>query len=188
MVFHLRALDGHEASTADCRSIADAYGLWENTGFLVGYFLLRSEDSQFTRANVFGIGVPPRASFIDQPFSRDGFIPDLAFDMLPTSMAPIIRWSTSERGPATGRTYAVGLTEAANDTESDKEKVNGLYLDALATIFGNLNAAIGAPLGYQLAHYTDSPRGGTGPGGKLLDITGCGVYERMGSQRRRTRP
>lgn len=188
MVFHFRSPTGEDATLSDCINVAKAYGLWENDGALLGYFLLRGEDSNFTRANVFGLSGAPNAVFIDEPFSRSGFIPGLGFDLLPTSLAPVIRWATAERGLATGRTYAVGLTEAVNDTRSDKETVNGLYLDSLTTIFRELGAAVQSATGFVQCHLARTPRGGVGPAPTLLDITGVGVYELMGSQRRRTRP
>lgn len=188
MVFHFRSIDLSPPTPSICKLIAEVYGLWENDGALVGYFLLRSSDSSFRAANVWSVDPRSKASFVDEPFSRPGFIPSLAFGHLPTSMAPVVRWATAERGKATGRTYAVGLSEAVNDGESDKEKVNGLYLDSLASIFGALGPSMVATVKFSQCHLARSHRGGVVDSPTLLDITGCGVYERMGSQRRRTRP
>lgn len=188
MVFHFRKLAGGDATPADCKAVADAYGLWENSGFGIGYALLRGEFSHFNSANAFGISGTSRASFIDVHFARPGLIPDVGFPLLPTGIAPIVHWATAERGKATGRTYALGLTDAATDLSGDKSVVEGLYLDALTTIFGVLRALIEGATGFRMAHYTTSHRGGVAVVPSLLDITGQGVYALMGSQRRRTRP
>jgi hypothetical protein len=187
MVFHFRNPSGSEPLAAGCEAIAAAYGLWENTGVLLGYFALRGEFSIFTGANVFSIHPGQRASFIQQPFSRPGLIPDLEASLLATSLAPVMTWATAERGPHTGRTYALGITEFANEFNSDREEVNFLYRDALTSIFKELGPAVEAATGYVLCHYTESPRGGVGAGPHLLDITDVGTYVLMGSQRRRTR-
>lgn len=188
MVFHFRSADGHEPTPDDCRAVADAYGEWENSGFALGYFVHRGEYSYFTRANAFGIGNSPRASFIDDPFERSGFIPDLAFWLLPSSCCPIVRWATTERGPETGRTYAVGLTLLTSDPLSDKSTVSGAYGVVLQSTFDTLRVQVQALTGFVQCHLARSKRGGLGPGQHLLDITGCGIYELMGTQRRRTRP
>ena len=188
MVFHFRSPSGADASSSDCRAVANAYGLWENTGFGVGYALLRGEFSRFTVANAWSIGNPPRASFVDFKFERAGEIPDLVYSLLPTTLAPIVRWGTAERGKATGRTYALGLTQAINDLLPDRELILDFYVNALATIFGALRAEVLAATGFVQVHYTSSPRGLAGSGQRLLDITDSGVYVRMGTQRRRTRP
>jgi hypothetical protein len=188
MVFFFRSPTGLDPTASECRAVADAYGRWENTGFGVGYALLRGELSRFTRANAYSIGSAPRASFIDATFERAGEIPDLVYSLLPTTLAPIIRWQTAERGVHTGRTYAVGLTMAINDVLPDRELILDFYVEALATIFGALRATVLGATGYVQCHYTSSPRGGVGPGEHLLDITGSGCYNRMGAQRRRTRP
>jgi len=187
MVFRFRHPVYAQPTSADCKAIAQAYGAWENDGALLGYFLLRSEDSYFTRANVYSIDTRSRASFTDDRFERSGFIPNLAFAHLATSLAPVVRWGTAERGLHTGRTYATGLSEAVNDTRGDKETVNFLYVAALTSIFAQLGPAITAATGYIQCHYTESVRAGVGPVPRLLDITDVGCYELMGSQRRRTR-
>jgi len=187
MVFYFRSPTGAAPTPADCQAIADAYGLWENTGSLLGYFLLRSEDSSFTGANVWSIDDRAQASFVDTPFSRSGFIPNLLFAALATSQAPIVRWATAELGKASGRTYALGLTMAVNDTKGDKELVNGVYLAALTSIFSELGPSVQAATGYRQVHVARSRRqlGTRSP--RWFDITGCGTYELMGTQRRRTR-
>jgi hypothetical protein len=188
MVFYFRSPTGFDATPSELRDIADAYGLWENTGFGVGYALLRGEHSLFTSARAFSIGNEPRASSIGADFARAGEIPDLVYSLLPTSLAPIVRWATNERGIATGRTYAVGLTQAINDLLPDREVILDFYVDALSTIFGALGPEIANATGYKQCHWTASSRGGLGAGQHLLDITGQGVYSMMGVQRRRTRP
>jgi len=188
MVFYFRLTSGLPPTTLECEEVAHNFGLWEDSGFGPGYAVLRGGDSAFESCQVVSIDPRSLASFLDGPFSRSGHIPGLAFDLLPTSMAPIVRWATDERGLATGRTYCVGLTLAAVDGSSDKEKLNFLYTDALATIFGVLESTVASGPYLKQCHYVrSSGRGAVSPPA-LLDITGHGVYQLVGSQRRRTRP
>lgn len=187
MVFHCRSSDGHEATLADCVAVVAAYDAWENDGLGIGYTLLRSTDSYFVRAGAFGIGPSPRASFISRPSPNSGQIPSFLSPMVPSGRAPIIRWATAERGLSTGRTYAVGVSEGVTDFGDDQEVLSGLGTSALDLAFSQLRVILLNQAGYVQCHYTDSPRGGLGPGGHLLDITGQGCYQLTGSQRRRTR-
>jgi hypothetical protein len=188
MVFYFRTSDGHEPTTDDCRAVHDAYGQWESYGFFLGYFVHRGDDSYFTGSRTFGIGEPPRASYITRDTPAAGVIPSEIEQLLPTAVAPIIRWATAERGPRTGRTYAVGLTTLTSDPNPDMCAITGPYAAILVSTFDSLRSQVQALTGFIQCHYTRSPRGGVGPGDHLLDITGCGVYELMGTQRRRTRP
>jgi hypothetical protein len=187
MVFWFRHPTYGVPSAADCRAIADAYGIWENSGFGLGYFSLRGELSYFTSANVYSIDPTVRASFVDTPFARGGLLPRLATQLMATGRAPIVTWGTAARGPSTGRTYAVGLTASTSLYEDDQERISGVYTGALTSIFTALRGTISLATGYIQCHYTVSDRGGLGPGSHLLDITGTGCYELTGSQRRRTR-
>lgn len=188
MVFHFRNPSGAPPTASDCRNVADAYGLWENDGFLLGYYLLRGIESGFKRANAFGIDPASRASFIDAPFTRPGFIPDEPFLLTPAAVSPLVRWSTSERGANTGRTYVCGGTNLASDPDPDESNVTGAYGAILQSTFDVLRTQVQALTGFIQVHYTTSPRGGLGPGSHLLDITGCSVSQLMATQRRRMRP
>lgn len=187
MTFHGRSVDGHEPTYGDIRAICENYGLWENTGFLLGYFLLRSSDSVFTVCNGYSLDDRQRASFVDQPFSRSGLIPGFAAGMMPTSVAPIIRWGTAEKGIHSGRTYAVGITTEATKGNGDAEELNGLYVDALTQVFEDLAPIVFAPVGYKQVHLVPAPSHSLTQLPVGLDITSVGCYVRCGTQRRRTR-
>lgn len=188
MTFHFRRDDGLPPTADDCRRAADGYGLWEFDGFADGYAILRSADSAFVRANCWSLDDRIQASFVDQPFHRTGLLPGFAGKLLPTTLCPLIRWGTVERGKTAGRTYALGLTTLCQDESGDLELVNDLYLDALSTIFGQLGARVFDASGLVQCIPTSKGPWGTKsfqfPGG----VNDVGVYELMGSQRRRTRP
>lgn len=188
MTFHFRRDDGNPPSAIDCMKVAQGYGLWENDGFLDGYWLLRSDESHFTSADVWSLDDRARSSFTDIPFDRPGAIPGIAGKLLPTTLCPLVRWGTVERGKQAGRTYAVGMTTLCQDREGDLEVVNGLYLDALATIFGELGARVFDSSGLVQCIPTEKGPWGTKSLKFPSGVNDVGVYRLMGSQRRRTRP
>lgn len=188
MVFHFRQPGGAAPSSADCRAVADAFGLWENLGYGLGYALLRSVDSLFTGASCRSLDITSRANFVDSPFERPGLILGEIAKLMPTSCAPLVRWADVEGREAAGRTYAVGLTTEASARENDTERVNALYRAALASIFGALGPGIEAATGYRQVLVSRRRHGASGSLPRAVEVAGCGVYERMGTQRRRTRP
>jgi hypothetical protein len=188
MTFHFRNSGLTPPTWADCKAVADAYGLWENTGYGLGYAQLRSSEGSFIRADCWSLDDRVPARFQDQDFDRPGLWPPFVGMPLPTTLAPLIRWGTSERGLASGRTYAVGLSVDMQDP-GDLELVNGPARDELAAAFGDLSGAItsGAPDYRQCV--VSGKRSLTSESLRVpLDITSVGVYALMGAQRRRTRP
>jgi hypothetical protein len=188
MVLYFRQLFGLDATYSDCVNIAEAYGTWENNGLGVGYCLLRSDDSHYVGVSVTGLSGASRARFDDQPFDRTGEIPGFLSPMLATGLAPICRWGTAERGAATGRTYLVGISEGITGFGADQSYLGPGAGATIQILMDELRGGVLAGTGFKQAHYTSSARGGLGIGPKLLDITDCGVYNLLGSQRRRTRP
>jgi len=188
MVFHFHSPGYVIPIESELVAISQAYDFWENSGLLVGYGILRSQNSIYERNNVWSIDDRSRAVLINKVQSRPGFIPFEEARMLPGNVAPIIRYGTVERGMHSGRTYAIGITEDAAAGNEDLAEVDGLYTAALTTIFRELGLVVQSATGYTHCHFTPSPRGGLVPGGNLLDITDVGCYVRMGTRRRRLRP
>lgn len=187
-VFVFATLDGHAPTAEELGDLAFNYGVWEQDIAGIGYSTLRSSDSQFVGCRVNSIDSRHQTFHIDGPVSVAGLIPSFVFGMLPSNLSPIIRWATAEKGLATGRTYAVGITTAATKGNSDGAELNGLYRDALATIYGDLAPTVAAPVGYKMVHLVRAVKRGPVLGPSALDITGLGVYVRCGTQRRRLRP
>lgn len=188
MVFSFRHPTFDVPTYADCQVVADAYGIWENNGLGFGYALLRTSDSNFVSANVYSRDSRRRASFVDVPFSRAGLLPGLFGSPLPTSCAPIIRWRSASGPRPIGRTYAVGMTELVQGSGSDKELIGGIYTATLATIFNHLREVVQGSCGYVQCIVSETTRGGPKRLLAVRDVADAGVYELMGTQRRRTRP
>lgn len=187
MVFYFRSYEAHPPTVSECRAVADAYGLWENNGIGIGYSLLRSDDSHYINVScraLQGVGGP---EFTDTGFDRAGQVPGFVSPMLGTGLSPICRWATAERGERTGRTYLVGISEGITSFGSDQEYLGPDAGATIQLVMAGLAPLVLAATGYTQAHYTESPRGGLPTGPKLLDITGSGVYNLLGSRRNRTR-
>ncbi len=187
MVFYFRSYESHIPSAAECRAVADAYGLWENNGLGIGYALLRSDDSHFVNVECRALQGPGSPGFRDTGFDRTGEIPGFLSPMLGTGLAPICRWATLERGIRTGRTYMTGVSEGVCSFGADQEYLGGGAGAALQVVMDSMRGIVASATGYTQSHYTESPRGGIAARPNLLDITGCGVYNLLGSRRLRTR-
>lgn len=188
MVFRCRIAAGHPPTPADCKAIAENYGLWEDSGFGVGYTLLRGQFSYFTRCNVYSEDSTSRASFVDTPFMRAGQLPSLGAKIVPTSVAPLCRWTAvGSAGRAAGRTYLVGIAQSTLLLPDDLENLGKGSAITIATQMNamvSLFASVGAPLVLvsrrRSLGYTGTPL--------VLDIThGAVATGLMASQRRRTR-
>lgn len=188
MVFSFRHPAFGIPSPVDCENVADAYGIWENNGVGFGYALLRTSDSNFVSANVYSRDSRQRASFVDVPFSRGGLLFGLFGSPLPTSCAPIIRWRGADSPRPIGRTYAVGMTELVQGSGADKELIGGIYTATLATIFNHLREVVRGSCGYVQCIVSETSRAGPRRLLAVRDVADAGVYELMGTQRRRTRP
>lgn len=188
MTFHFQRLDPHPPNADEMLDLALNYGLWENSGFLLGYALLRGVESSYVGCQVNSLDASARVRASDGPFDRPGEIPLPPGTALPRNLAPIVHWNTAARPVTAGRTYAVGITALAQEGAGGLDRVNVLYLDALSAIFGSLAGTVADPVGYRQVHVGYR---GHGPAKSLRSvdpITGCGVYELMGTQRRRLRP
>lgn len=187
MVFYFRSYEAHIPTAAECRAVADAYGLWENNGLGIGYALLRSDDSHYINVECRALQYPGAPHFKDAGFDRTGEIPGFLSPMLGTGLAPICRWATSERGERTGRTYMTGISEGVCSFGADQEYLGGGAGAAMQLVMDSMRGLVQSRTGYQQCHYTESTRGGLDARPNLLDITGCGVYNLLGSRRLRTR-
>lgn len=188
MVFYFRQPYSLAPTTAECQAVADAYGIWENNGLGIGYALLRGDDSHYVNVSCKSVDSSSESGFADKGFDRTGEIPGFVSPMLPSSLAPICRWATAERGLATGRTYLVGISEGITGMGADQEYLGPGAGAGIQVVMDSLRSVVQGSTGYIQSHFTASARGGLGIGQHLLDITGCGVYNLLGSQRRRTRP
>lgn len=188
MTFSFANAGATPPTTEDCRAVADAYGLWENTGFGLGYALLRSSDSSYVGVSAWSHDRRANVAFTDTPFNRPGLLPGVVGALLPTSTCPLIRWATVDGRERAGRTYAVGITNESVKFSSDQERVNGVYLDALTNIFRDLRDGIELTTGYSMVILHQRGRGQSGFLRSYTKVRDCGVYELMGTQRRRTRP
>jgi hypothetical protein len=126
--------------------------------------------------------------YAERAFDETGQIPGFLSPMLPSGKAPIVRWATAERGPATGRTYCVGVSEGVLFMGPDQEVLGPGAADDLAGVFDLLRTAALPDVRLTMCHYAATLRGGAAFEPGLLDITGVGAYELMGSRRLRTRP
>src|ERR1022692_1064534 len=188
MVFYFRSYEAHPPTVADGKAVADAYGIWEFDGFLSGYVDVRSDDSHYVNVRCTSIDPLSSVTFRDATFDRTGQIPGFLSPMLPTGLAPLCRWGTAERGPATGRSYLVGVSEGVTGMGSDQSYLGPGAGAAIQVYMDNLRAVVLAATGFTQCHFTASQRGGLPIGQHLLDITDCGVYNLVGSRRLRTRP
>ncbi len=188
MVFHFRTATGHDANLSTLKALTEQYGLWENDGLGVGYSLLRSDDSHFVDVRAWALSGVARPTYQGGPFDLTGQIPGFVSPLLPTGKAPIVRWATLERGLATGRTYCVGVSEGVLFMGPDQERLGPGATDNFAGIFDLLRSLVAPLAGCVMCHRTVSSRGGVGIGPGLIDVTGTGCYELMGSRRLRTRP
>lgn len=135
MVFTFRRYDLAPPTFVDCQSVAQQYGLWENNGAGVGYALLRGQDSYFNKANAYSIDSRSRALFADTAFSRQGQLPDLGSSIIPSAVAPVIRWVVDGIGGAPGRTYCVGVAQSTIGLGADGMTVTPVVADDLITQF-----------------------------------------------------
>jgi hypothetical protein len=188
MVFYFANPGTTVPTPSECRAVADAYGLWENNGLGEGYSLLRAVDSAFVRANCRSIDPGGGGSFVDTEFSRSGQLPGVIGAMVASGRAPIARWGTAEHGRASARTYLVGLWDGLVDITGDQDTLAPLAGDSISVVLGQLGPMVLATTGYR--HVALSVRGVPPPRTlwRKLDITDVGVYDRLGSQRRRARP
>jgi len=87
-----------------------------------------------------------------------------------------------------GRTYCVGLTSSLVDITGDLDTLGGGAGAAIQVLMDGLRGAL-----MDRADLTQVVLSVRGPGGSKTfpqpcDVIGCGVYDRLGSQRRRARP
>lgn len=187
MVFRFRSSSGSAPTPSDCQAVADAYGLWENNGAFGGSYTHRGSDSYFNRANVFSEDPRSDAVFIDTVFSRQGGLPFITPPSMPRNVAPIVSWWTDELGQTSGRTYAVGINGAALSDESDASTLTVADRVIVQSDYNAIRGRVLADAGYIQVFRSNAARAGLGPGPHVFDITGCGVYLLVGTQRRRLR-
>jgi hypothetical protein len=189
MVFYFRTPTYGAPTAADCKALAEQYGLWENNGFAIGYALIRSDRSNFVRANTRSRDFFSQAGFTDTPFERPGLTPSRIAPMLSSSSSPIVNW-LQDSSRRMYRTYAVGLASIfVIPLEDDVTYVGSGPAGNVQAPFDALRTEIQAGCGLiQVAMETRRA-------GALLvpalahDVVGCTVHaQQVGSQRRRTRP
>lgn len=187
MVFHFRSPGGAPPTSAECSTIVQQYGLWEDLGFGVGYVELRGYDGLFTRADAWTLDRRSPANFIDTSFARNGLIFAIIAGLLPTAVCPLVRYGTAQHGFASGRKYAVGMTSLVAEYFGDASRVNGVAQLVIAAAFDGLRTGMLAATGYRQVVLTTRGVGATKTFPLPLDITDVGCYALMGTQRRRTR-
>lgn len=188
MTFHFGSPGLGPPTPHDVQGLCLNYGLWENSGELIGYALLRGVESSYVGCRAWSLDARSPVSASDGPFDRPGIIPLPSGELLPRNLCPVVHWNTVLRPVTAGRTYAVGITALAQVDSGSLSKVNFLYQDALSSIFGVLGATVAQPLEYVQVHVAYRGRGSSRILTSVEPVTGCGVYELMGTQRRRLRP
>lgn len=187
MVFTVQ-LD-HTPAFADLVAIEEAFDTWMGPGGIVGFGYLGvcSDSCHYVGCRVESIDDVGEAFLYTVVTDRIGFEPGLAFDMLPTSCAPLVFWTTDPHRARRGRTYLYGVGLQAVDFEGDKMTVNALYRASLAALMMDLHAAfvaIGA-LGLVLLEY--QRRGVRYPVAPSFPVVGAYLLDApMGTQRRRS--
>lgn len=187
MVFNFRSPEGHPPTSAECRAIAQQYGLWEDLGFGAGYVELRGYDGLFVKADCWTLDRRSPASFIDTPFARNGLIFAIVAGLLPTAVCPLVRYGTALHGFASGRKYAIGMTSLVAEYFGDASRVNGVAQLVIASAFDGLRTGMLSATGYIQVVLTTRGPSATKSFPLPLDITDVGCYALMGTQRRRTR-
>lgn len=189
MTFYGQRLAPGPPTLSDLENIANVMGLWENSGFGVGYALLRSFDSRYTNTHTWSLDRRLEVSYQSGPFDRPGLILGAVSALLPTACAPLVYWDTGPYGRRPrGRTYCVGLTENTDRFTGDTSYINDLYGDALVTQMNEIRGFLG-DVGYRQVILRKRAGGVDLPQANVFPVVDATIGDRkMGTQRRRTRP
>jgi hypothetical protein len=131
---------GVAPGVAMLQSVTDGAIQWELTGgpSSEGYRSRRSVDHALRYISAYSIDPLSNAVLKRDNLFVPGLISADAAEMLPTSVAPLVRWHfQSDYGNKWGRSYAVGLTTDAMDTH-DLERLNSANRLQLGLIFADL--------------------------------------------------
>lgn len=189
MVFHVRTAGLTPPDFSDCLDAIQVYGLWEDDGAGIGYTLQRTQDSYFTQANAYSLDPRSTASFIDTPFRRQGQLPDVGSQNIPTTLAPLITWPALHNERKRFRTYACGLAQSKILPPTDASRMSGVLRADLVALFGGLRTAFATGPGLVMVGVTRPGVRTPGPLSVLTDLGAPFVHtDLMASQRRRTYP
>jgi hypothetical protein len=182
---------GTAPTVANLQDVTDGYIQWELHGgpSSEGYRSRRSVDHALVELSAYSIDPLSLATLK----RTDAFIPGLisadTAEMLPTSVAPIVRWRfLSDYGVTAGRSYLPGLTTDAMDTH-DMERLNSAARLQLGLICADLPKQLLSASGGVLVHLrTRKQRTQLIPAPQYAIVDASMDAILAGTQRRRSRP